>query len=245
MSLNREQQDILIGLVFGSIIRHIREQRNQTRTPFAALLGLSADELQWIEDGSDSSITAMYHVSEGLGISCARIAAAMQLVTKVLENNPEIEVLIRKKDWNKVNVLVLAELTKQLDLLKLSRVHTAAVAEQAVQPIPKVSPELYRVQPLTPVRDATSKLDDFEPEPEPVDVDEVDDDTDDDDPDGDPDEFVDEPARHTRTSSHTNPRKIPSPNVEVAVKPGNNSSAPGVQRRGPGRPRKYPVPPAT
>lgn len=232
MALNREQSDALVGVVFGTIVRHIREQRNQTLTPFAALLGMQPDELRWIEDGTDASVTALYHMAEALGVSCARIAAAMQIVVNDLLRNPATLPALKQKDWSSITKMTTHSIQNNLDLLKLPSGRSQITLEEAVKPIPKVTGVLAASPPpLTPI--ANYPGDDDEPDP-----------IDDDDEDlAEDDESLDEVNEPVPPPAQPrSPRKVASPDVEVEVKPSNQNGS-GVQRRGPGRPRKYPVPP--
>lgn len=213
MSLNREQLDAFLSVVFGLIVRHIREQRNQTQKPFAALLGISPEELEWIEDGTDASISVLYGISATTGISCARLGAAIQITAASLVDNPEVVRMITRKEWDALDVAVLKVLAANNDLLKLP-VHNAVQQPAAGA---RVMP------PLTPISGPPD--DDDEPDPS-------------DDEDGEDEKAPPARANGTSLFSHgTNASTVAAPTV-----PATDVNNPGVQRRKPGRPRKYPVP---
>ena len=225
MALNKEQLDALVSLVFGTIVRHVRQQRNQTKGPFAALLGLSADELDWIEDGTETSITTLYKMSESLGISAARFAAALQITVNRLHTRADVAAAVRTKDWDKVTDIILAALADCHDLLKLPLPEQLPLVIPA--PPPKMSNEVYTLQPGHEAPMPLTRItEEEEEEPDFFDDDE--------------DEEDDEPAPPPPAAKNhrSGPRKE-SPMPEVVLKHATN---PGVQRRGPGRPRKYPVP---
>jgi hypothetical protein len=233
VALNKEQLDALVSLVFGTIVRHIRQQRNQTKGPFAALIDLSADELDWIEDGTETSVTTLYKLSEVLGISAARLAASLQITTNRLHSRNDVAAAVRQKDWDKVTGMITGALGECHDLLKLPPPEQLPLAIPA--PPPKMSNEVYTLQPGGEAPMRLTRIADAEDEAEP----DFDDELDDDEFDDEPEEAPSVPAQPVR-NHRSGPRKE-SPMPEVVVKPATNQ---GVQRRGPGRPRKYPVPSA-
>ena len=234
MALNKEQLDGLVGLVFGTIVKHLRNKRNQTRGPFAVLIGLSPEELEWLEDGTEASVTTLYRLGETLGVSAARLAAATQLTVNRIHERADLAAALKAKDWAKAVSIIEKALEHVHDLLKLPPPEQMALSLPA--PGPRMSNEVYTVQPSTEKPMQLTRIVDAEDEDEPEGP--FDDEFDDDAEEEDDDATESSPSRVGRP-----PRPQP-PMPEVVVKPSTGAAGQGVQRRGPGRPRKYPVPPA-
>jgi transcriptional regulator with XRE-family HTH domain len=237
VALNKDQLDALVCQVFGSIVKHVRQQRNQTKGPFAALLGLSADELDWIEDGTDANVTTLYKFSEAVGISAARVAATLQIVTAKLQTRNDVGASIKQKDWDKLVSIIDVHLADAHDLLKLPAPEQQPLSIPA--PPPKMSNEVYSVQPGQDPPMALTRIVDVEDDAEGDFIDDEFDDDDEDDADYDEPPPPAAPPKSTNAPSRTRPE---APMPEVVVK--HAVAGQGVTRRGPGRPRKYPVPPA-